>query len=219
VGILIYLGVLAAALAAVAGMAGGFAEGGLVHGKGGPKEDRVLARLSPGEYVIPAERVRQYGTEFFEKIREGRDVMHTALAEAFALGGLVRASNTGGEAQALAQAFAEGGAARAMPAGDTFLARLHNRFEGLRDYGQPALQSVDSRLTALTAETPLRGAATAGSLDAAPASAPADPSKVNLSLVLVDSRNQARQFLESAEGEARLIEIIRRRRMQVGIPT
>lgn len=32
----------------------GFADGGMIHGPGGPREDRVLARLSPGEYVVNA---------------------------------------------------------------------------------------------------------------------------------------------------------------------
>jgi hypothetical protein len=40
-----------------------------------------------------------------------------------------------------------------------------------------------------------------------------------MSLILVDSRNQARQFLESAAGEARIVDIVRRRRMQIGVPT
>ncbi|MBE7502729.1 MAG: hypothetical protein HS113_21085 [Verrucomicrobiales bacterium] len=172
----------AALFAAVAAMSGAFAQGGVVRGPGGPKEDRVLARLSPGEYVIPAERVSQYGTEFFERIRQGQDVINFALARASAAAGRVNVA-------------------------------------GLRDYGQPALQAVEGQMRQITAETALLDAVTGGSRDAAPASSPVDPSKVNLSLVLVDSRNQARQFLESAEGEARLVEIIRKRRMQVGIPT
>lgn len=36
-----------------------------------------------------------------------------------------------------------------------------------------------------------------------------------MSLILVDSRNQARQFLESADGEARIVDIVRRHRMEV----
>ncbi|MCZ7635760.1 MAG: hypothetical protein M5U12_06765 [Verrucomicrobia bacterium] len=172
----------AALFAAIAAMSGAFAQGGVVRGPGGPKEDRVLARLSPGEYVIPAERVSQYGTEFFERIRQGQDVVNVALARASAAVGSVNVA-------------------------------------GLRDYGQPALQAVEGQLRQITAETALLDAVTGGSRDAAPASSPVDPSKLNLSLVLVDSRNQARQFLESAEGEARLVEIIRKRRMQVGIPT
>lgn len=39
----------------------------------------------------------------------------------------------------------------------------------------------------------------------------------SLSLVLVDSRNAAREWLLSAEGEARIIEILRRRKMEVGL--
>jgi hypothetical protein len=45
-----------------------FAEGGEVEGPGGPKDDAIPARLSDGEYIIPAEVVRAKGTEFFDKL-------------------------------------------------------------------------------------------------------------------------------------------------------
>jgi len=35
----------------------GFAKGGLVTGNGGPTSDNISAKLSPGEYVIPADVV------------------------------------------------------------------------------------------------------------------------------------------------------------------
>lgn len=43
---------------------------GTVEGAGGPKDDLVPARLSPGEYVVPEEVVRWKGEEFFIKLRD-----------------------------------------------------------------------------------------------------------------------------------------------------
>lgn len=50
----------------------GYATGGRVTGMGGPKEDKVLARLSPGEYVINAASVSKFGTSFFEQLNSGK---------------------------------------------------------------------------------------------------------------------------------------------------
>jgi hypothetical protein len=47
-----------------------FAEGGEVDGPGGPKDDAIPARLSDGEFVIPADVVKRKGTEFFDKLVE-----------------------------------------------------------------------------------------------------------------------------------------------------
>ena len=41
---------------------------GLVRGPGGPIDDAIDAKLSNGEYVIPADVVRKKGEEFFDKI-------------------------------------------------------------------------------------------------------------------------------------------------------
>ena len=43
---------------------------GEIRGIGGPKDDLIDAKLSDGEYVIPAEVVRRKGTEFFDKMIE-----------------------------------------------------------------------------------------------------------------------------------------------------
>ena len=43
--------------------------GGKVDGPGGPKEDKVLARLSPGEFVMPVATVKMYGLDRLEKMR------------------------------------------------------------------------------------------------------------------------------------------------------
>ena len=53
----------------------GFADGGRVFGSGGPKEDKVLARLSAGEYVINAASVSKFGTGFFDMLNDGKMAM------------------------------------------------------------------------------------------------------------------------------------------------
>ena len=37
-----------------------FADGGMIHGPGGPRSDNILARLSPGEYIVNAASTRQF---------------------------------------------------------------------------------------------------------------------------------------------------------------
>lgn len=61
---------------------------------------------------------------------------------------------------------------------------------------------------------PPTGALISGSMSAPPSGAPG-----NMSLVLVDDRRQARDFLESAEGQALIIDVVRRRRMDIGLKT
>ncbi len=61
-----------AAAAAASGIVAGFAaDGGLISGPGGPTDDQVPMMLSNGEFVIPAKRVREFGSSFFEAIRSG----------------------------------------------------------------------------------------------------------------------------------------------------
>ncbi len=62
----------------------GFADGGAVTGPGGPTSDSILARLSSGEYVVRAAAVRQYGTDFLNRINSLR-------LPGFAAGGFVGA--------------------------------------------------------------------------------------------------------------------------------
>lgn len=74
----------------------GKAEGGLIRGPGGPKGDKIPARLSDGEYVVKADAVRNFGVHNLEAINRGLKVPsieHLALPK-FAEGGLV---GTGGE--------------------------------------------------------------------------------------------------------------------------
>ena len=40
-----------------------------------------------------------------------------------------------------------------------------------------------------------------------------------LTIVLVDSRAEARQWAESAEGQAAIVKVVRNSRMEIGIPT
>jgi hypothetical protein len=49
-------------------MPAGFAGGGYIAGPGGPRDDAILARLSNGEFVIPADVVRRYGVGFFNQL-------------------------------------------------------------------------------------------------------------------------------------------------------
>lgn len=53
------------------GQVPGFADGGRVFGPGGPREDRVPAMLSPGEFVINAASVSKFGVGFFDKLNKG----------------------------------------------------------------------------------------------------------------------------------------------------
>lgn len=64
-----------------------FARGGYVSGPGSSTSDSILARLSNGEYVIPASKVREYGVEFFDWLagRTRKNPDHPLYAE----GGLV----------------------------------------------------------------------------------------------------------------------------------
>ena len=68
VGILIYLGVLAAAMAAVAGMTGGFSEGGFT-GPGGRHE--VAGVVHRGEYVFSAPAVQRIGVQNLDQMHAG----------------------------------------------------------------------------------------------------------------------------------------------------
>ncbi|KYH00123.1 hypothetical protein [Bradyrhizobium sp. DOA1] len=67
-----------------------FADGGPVTGPGGPRDDRVLARLSPGEYVVNAHATAKH-RDLLERINR---------APRFADGGLVGGSAGGGASSA-----------------------------------------------------------------------------------------------------------------------
>jgi hypothetical protein len=68
VGVLIYMGVMAAAIAAISSLAGGFAEGGYT-GHGGKYEPAGIVHR--GEFVMPASTVKNLGLERLEAIKNG----------------------------------------------------------------------------------------------------------------------------------------------------
>lgn len=76
-----------------AGLALPFASGGMVRGPGTSTSDNILARLSPGEFVVRAAAVRALGSGFLDSLNGLRN-------PGFALGGLVSTPPR----------FAEGGA-------------------------------------------------------------------------------------------------------------
>ena len=49
-----------------------FAMGGLIRGAGTGTSDSILARVSNGEFVIPASSVKKFGVNFFESLRKGQ---------------------------------------------------------------------------------------------------------------------------------------------------
>lgn len=118
---------LAALTAAMAAM-GGFAEGGFT-GAGGSLEPAGLVHR--GEFVVPADRVSEFGVGFFESIRQGGLTPSDTVA------------STPGAAS--------------------------------ESQGRP------------------------------------------VTIILVDSRNEARKWVESAEGQARIVEIVRNQRTEIGI--
>jgi hypothetical protein len=83
------------------------AAGGYVSGPGGPKEDRIPALLSNGEFVISAAAVRKWGTSFFDALNGGM-LPAPARAPAFAMGGLVRSAQTGAGRGTLVQVINNG---------------------------------------------------------------------------------------------------------------
>lgn len=71
-----------------------FAQGGKVIGPGGPRDDRVPAMLSHGEYVIKSSSVKRIGVENLNAMNEGRRTKRRAFEDGgpvrkYALGGLV----------------------------------------------------------------------------------------------------------------------------------
>lgn len=83
-----------------------FAEGGIVPGSGGPKEDNILARLSSGEYVVQASSVNKFGRGFFDELNAGRmpsgqqsipGEMANAMFPGFGIGGFFKKAFKGGK--------------------------------------------------------------------------------------------------------------------------
>jgi hypothetical protein len=74
---------------------GGYATGGEVTGEGGPREDKVLARLSPGEFVQQYDAVRYYGSDFMDDLNNRR--IPKDWLPGFARGGLIPRFADGGK--------------------------------------------------------------------------------------------------------------------------
>ena len=107
-----YVGPFVAAAAMAAALAGGIslvskishADGGLITGAGGPRDDRIPALLSNGEYVIPAHRVQQYGAGFFEAIRSGSYLADNASAALASRGAALQSFGPAGASMPAASA-------------------------------------------------------------------------------------------------------------------
>jgi len=67
------------------------AQGGYIRGPGGPRDDKIPARLSNGEYVIKASSVSKYGKPMMDSINSGK-FANGGLIQGFARGGLVSKS-------------------------------------------------------------------------------------------------------------------------------
>lgn len=106
---------LQAALSGSSFAAGGpvraFAGGGHVRGPGTGTSDSILARVSDGEYVLPARAVRHYGVAFLDRLRRLAEPMQNFRLERFNLGGLVGAGSL-----MPVQRLAQGGLVNPAPA-------------------------------------------------------------------------------------------------------
>jgi len=69
----------AAAVLAIMAGTGAFADGGWVTGPGGGRDDKVMARLSNGEFVMNAQASSRYGS-VLEAMNSGRDVASVSRA-------------------------------------------------------------------------------------------------------------------------------------------
>ena len=67
----------------------GFATGGLIKGPGTSKSDSIPTMLSNGEFVISADSVKKYGTNFLEALNEGKLSKIKSKLPHFADGGLI----------------------------------------------------------------------------------------------------------------------------------
>ena len=77
----------AAAVAAVLAATGGFADGGIVRGPGTGTSDSILARISNGEYIVPAAAVQRIGESNLDAMSYGGLSASTAMIPASGGGG------------------------------------------------------------------------------------------------------------------------------------
>lgn len=78
------------------GLVQGYANGGFVSGPGGPRDDKILAKLSDGEFVMNARAVQTFGSDFFNALNTGTLPGKTTIPEdifggapGFFLGGII----------------------------------------------------------------------------------------------------------------------------------
>lgn len=154
----------------------GFATGGFVAGPGGPRDDAILARLSNGEYIIPANIVARWGVEFFDALigrggvpagvpRPGDGSQGIALP-AFADGGLVGALKAGWNALKDPIGWLSGkvgGILDQIPGAgiltSTIASMGHKLIDGTLDYAKRAITNL------VSADRAYQGPVSAGVLD------------------------------------------------------
>jgi len=83
---------------------GWYADGGHILGPGGPKEDRIPAMLSNGEYVVKADSVKKYGVGFMDSINKGHYANGGKVSK-FATGGGSSSSNSSGSGESWLKQF------------------------------------------------------------------------------------------------------------------
>lgn len=79
----------AATALSTVGVGTGMATGGLIKGPGTSKSDSIPTMLSNGEFVISADSVKKYGTNFLEALNEGKLSKIKSRLPHFANGGLL----------------------------------------------------------------------------------------------------------------------------------
>ena len=82
-----------------------FADGGHVQGPGGPRDDKIPAMLSNGEYVINAKAVKSIGLQNLNALNSGE----VSVAPTAFRGGLTRLMETDATWNAIAARYADGG--------------------------------------------------------------------------------------------------------------
>lgn len=141
----------------------GHADGGFIRGRGGPRTDSILARLSNGEYVINAAAVRKIGLPILHAINSMRD----PFRHGFASGGLVDFS---GVLPNLASLLSVPSYLRAFPTGfgiDTVQPVISGRAINLNLPGGQSFQMIADNNVAEKLASYLRGRSFA-SLGASP---------------------------------------------------
>ena len=86
-------------------------------------------------------------------------------------------------------------------------------------YGLPLLMGMNAQAAKVWEAGQPSTTQARGMMASSPASAADSGARRTLNVVMVDDRNQARDYLKSAEGEAAILNIVKRRQTAVGIPS